>query len=160
MWRTTDNARVTVRGRVVHIVPWCKGAAPPDGIGNREEPGTRTLLLREGDSNSEATALEVKPDSDGRFVLELPANRSYCVLATDQRSSLAETLAATENSPAAAFGLDRACIERQWRACLAVIELGQQAPDEVLIHTSDHCSWQPACATSLPDPPPSAPPGF
>jgi hypothetical protein len=153
-----DGALVTVHGTARRIVPWCGGAAPPDGLGTRDQPYAGTLSFRPGRENSETEPVAtVRPDDEGAFTVQL-APGWYCVQSGDRMDSLEERLAAN-GAGREQLGIDLACVERQWHSCRAVLEVQPEGPPPPPVHIVDHCNWSPPCATNLPDPPPSAAPG-
>lgn len=143
---------------MLHVEPWCQGVAPPDGVGTIESPYQGELTLRPGASNSDSPpAATVRPDAEGRFELDLPPGR-YCVLTADRLESLERALQQAQARPNP-FGLDLACVERQWHQCRAVIDVGGEDTEVATIRIMDRCGWNLPCALRPPDPPPSAAPG-
>ncbi len=146
-----------VLGQVSHVQPWCQGAAPPDGVGTVESPYRGEVFLRPGSENSEAPPVaQLDLDEHGAFALDLPPGR-YCAQTGDRMDSLAERLETAQAHPAP-FGLDLACVEREWRRCRGVLDVSEQGATGLTIRIVDRCGWAMPCALHPPAPPPSAAP--
>lgn len=139
---------------MVRIEPYCSGIDPGEDYRNPVFPWSGELSLREGGKNADGPIVaELEADAEGRFSAVLPAGR-YCVVTGDKKLALADALEAAQARPNP-FGLDLACVERTWRRCDHVLELGQGSLREVQIRFMSDCGWDVPCAPNKPDPPPS-----
>jgi len=131
-----------VVGHASRIVPWCAGAAPPTGEGQRTEPhaGAR-FVIKPGRENSESAPLKtVRASAEGRLDFELPSG-TWCLVPADRPSR-----------PSRAGAGDPVCLERLWRHCLAVARAtGSELFLEVI--TIESCSWNQPCVPPGPPPP-------
>ncbi len=149
---------VPVSGTAWRIVPWCQGAAPPDGIGTTERPYRGGLHLRPGTQNSDVEPIAVaRPDAEGRVGVALPPG-PYCVPTDDRLDSLDQRLEAAR-ARADSLEIDLGCVEQQWRRCRATLEVPDTGIEAARIDIVDHCSWQVPCSMAPIAPPPSAAPG-
>ncbi len=128
--------------------PWCEGAEPAERTNGGWQPRTEILYLRPGRENTEVPVVaEIRPDAQGRFSVALAPKQAYCVLTSDQLEP-AKALPGPEH-----WGFDADCLERHWRRCAALIELGAEAPDELRLKLHGRCEWEVPCASNAPAPP-------
>jgi hypothetical protein len=147
--------KVRVSGTVTRIEPYCGGAAPGEDDRNPRYPWSGTLHLREGDRNREGPIVaEIEVDGKGSFTTELAADRHYCLVSGDKLLTLPKALEAAQARPNP-FGLDLACVERQWRHCDRVLQVGSTRMRDVEILFLSRCGYEMPCAIDPPAPPPS-----
>jgi hypothetical protein len=156
-----DGAAAThLRFRLIQLEPWCKGMAPPDGVGTREHPYRGELHLRAGEGNSDSPVLAVlQPDTEGRVELDLPGDRPVCALTLDKlQPREAWILAQTAGRPGAQ--LDPACLAEMWASCTVRIDpRALAAQEDPILTIAGRCGWSVPCDMNPTAPPPSAAPG-
>lgn len=151
--REIRTGNVLVSGLHIRIRAYCGGPALSsqeiDAISTpRPDTGHTPMYVRRGATNTPSPIVyEMVPDSSGHFEARLPPG-IYCIVRDD-------AMRPTYPEVPKGHTVDKACIDREWAKCWAVVYAGTERTTGLELVTQERCGHHPQPCTTYIHPPPS-----